>query len=84
MTMHLTLGNDAWMRANFEKLKALFPVEWTQHTQQTALKLGYQLKLLGVDWRSVEEFGRVIVYLRRVNVIEAKSVGSAFMVRRHP
>ena len=33
------------------------------------LQIGYQLKLIGVDWRSEEEFSGVMVYLEKVKII---------------
>lgn len=43
-------------------------------------RLGLQLKLLGIDWRSEDESGRVIVFLERIGFM----LRDGMMVKRYP
>ncbi len=67
-----TLGNLAWLSANETALKALLPEVWTLATNIDGPKLGFGLKLLGVDWRSAEEFGRVMVFLEKAQLLQRR------------
>lgn len=44
------------------------------------LQLGYQFKLLGIDWRSQEEFGKIMVYLEKIKII----LRDGLTIRRNP
>lgn len=71
MTINLnaTIGNKEWLKINEAGLKAMLPKTWTHMHNLDALRLGYQLKLIGVDWRSQEEFGKVMVYLEKIGLL---------------
>lgn len=75
-----TLGNEKWLRENEAKLRALLPETWTLATNLNGLQLGFRLKLLGVDWRSEDEFGRVMLFLEKIGIMLRKD----FLVRRNP
>lgn len=64
-----TLGNPQWLRENEDKIKALLPDTWTHMENLNGLKLGFQLKLVGIDWRSHDEFGKVMVFLERMGFL---------------
>ena len=80
MSLQETLGNDAWLRANEAAIKALLPETWTHVANLNGLQIGYGLKLLGIDWRSQDEFGRVMVFLERAKFM----LRDGMNVKRNP
>jgi len=54
---------------NTEKLKGLLPETWTHMNNLNGLKIGYGLKLLGIDWRSEDEFGKIMVWLEKIGIM---------------
>lgn len=80
MSLRDTLGNQHWLKQNEPKLRELLPETWTLATNLNGLKLGFGLKLIGVDWRSEDEFGRVMVFLEKVGIMQRKD----YLVRRNP
>lgn len=64
-----TIGNEEWIRNNEQKLKDLLPKTWTHMSNLNGLKIGFGLKLIGVDWRSQDEFGKVMVWLEKVGIM---------------
>ena len=75
-----TLGNEQWLRDNEGEIRALLPETWTHVANLNGLQLRFKLKLLGVDWRSEDEFGRVMVYLERIGIMLREGMA----VRRNP
>ena len=69
MNLKDTIGNEAWMRANENAVKEILPETWTHMRNLSCLQIGLNLKLLGVDWRSEDEFGRVMVFLERIGLM---------------
>lgn len=67
--LQLTLGNKDWLRKNETALKAMLPTTWTHIQNLKGLGIGYKLKLLGVDWRSEQQFGQAMVYLERIGIM---------------
>ena len=76
-----TLGNLEWCRNNEKELKGLIPSNWTHINNLNGLKIGFQLKLIGVDWRSQDEFGKVMVFLEKVGIMQRQN---GFQVRANP
>lgn len=68
-----TIGNPAWLSQNESRIRNLFPREWLEMTQADALQVGYGLKLLGVDWRSPDEFCQVMVKLQNIGIFERRN-----------
>lgn len=68
-----TLGNREWVEANRYKLRLLFPEQWTPAEHLSALRIGFELKLLGVDWRSAEDLVDSLVFLHKI--------GGVYMVK---
>ena len=66
MSLESTIGNESWLKANEFKIKALFPIELTPIDKLDGVQLGCDLKLLGVDWRSKEEFEMIMVFFEKV------------------
>ena len=44
------------------------------------LQIGYRMKLLGIDWRSQDEFGKCMVYLERIGFM----LHDGLTVKRNP
>jgi len=80
MSLRETLGSDEWLRANEEKVKALLPETWTHLGNLNGLQIGYRMKLLGIDWRSEDEFGRVMVFMERAKFM----LRDGMLVKRNP
>jgi len=69
MNLMDTLGNEQWMAENEGKIKALLPETWTHMQNINGLQLGFGLKLLGIDWRSQDEFGKCMVFFERTGLM---------------
>lgn len=80
MSLVDTLGNKQWLRDNEPKLREMLPETWTLATNLNGLQLGFRLKLIGVDWRSEDEFGRVMLFLEKVGIMQRRD----YLVRRNP
>lgn len=74
-----TLGNEQWIRDNASKIKEALPETWTDvRNINSMLQLGYRLKLIGIDWRSEDEFGRCMVFFERIGLMKRNGI----LVRR--
>lgn len=80
MSLIDTLGNEQWLCDNEDKIKAMLPETWTHAANLNGLQLGFRMKLLGIDWRSEDEFGSVMVYLERVGIM----LRDGLTVKRNP
>lgn len=80
MSLEETIGNREWVKENEDKIKNILPETWTHIQNLNGLQLGFQLKLIGIDWRSEEEFGKVFVFLEKMGILLRE--GQTF--RRNP
>lgn len=64
-----TLGNKEWLKINEEKIKASFPQSWTPMQDVDAVKIAYALKMVGVNWSSKQEFGRIMVFFEKIGFL---------------
>lgn len=80
MNLQDTLGNEEWMKKNEAAIKEMLPDTWTHVNNLNGLQLGYKLKLIGVNWRSEDEFGRIMVYLEKIGMM----LRDGMAVRRNP
>jgi hypothetical protein len=69
MSLLDTLGNAAWLRANEQAIKDLFPETWTHIGNLEGLKIAYRMKVLGIDWRSEDQFAKVMVFLTKTGFL---------------
>ena len=76
--MKNTLGNEEWLKQNREKILNILPETWTHVNNLNGLQLGYRLKLIGIDWRSTEEFSKVMIFLEKIGYLQR----DGFLVRR--
>ncbi len=64
-----TLGNESWLRENESKIRDLLPGVWTHAHNINMLKIGFGLKLIGIDWRSQIELVNIMVMLEKLGMI---------------
>lgn len=76
-----TIGNEKWFRENEAKLRGLFPTNFTPIDQTMLLRAGFALKLLGVNWRSVDELTKIFAYFAAIGVVE---ILDGKLLRRKP
>lgn len=63
------LDNPEWVKDNLHKLRALFPETWTHVANLQVLPLMFQMKLLGIDFRSDVEFVEALIAFEALEVI---------------
>ena len=81
MNLQDTLGNIEWLRANEDAIKKMLPDTWTHMENLNGLKLGVQMKLLGIDWRTEDQFGKVMVFLEKMGFLQRQN---GYQVRANP
>lgn len=80
MRLQDTLGNGEWLKRNEAAIKEILPDTWTHINNLNGLQLGFRLKLIGVDWRSNDEFGKIMVFLEKIGMI----LRDGMTIRRNP
>ncbi len=80
MDVQDTLGNETWMKANEDAIKDFLPETWTHMNNLQGLRIGFRLKLLGIDWRSEDDFGKIMIYLEKTKIM----LRDGFTVKRNP
>lgn len=81
MNLKDTLGNIDWLRANEDAVKKLLPETWTHMENLNGIKLGFGLKLVGIDWRSEDQFGKVMLFLEKIGFMQRQN---GYQVRANP
>jgi hypothetical protein len=76
-----TLANKKWLLENENNLKDLLPKVWTHINNLNGLQIGLRLKLIGVDWRSQDEFANVMIYLEKIGIMIRRN---GYQVRANP
>lgn len=84
-----TFDNVEWLQANEDKLRALIPEVPTEVDMGFFTRLGFQLKLMGVDWREIDEIPYVLARLHLFTFMLVAIEGTMEnpkkgMVRRNP
>jgi hypothetical protein len=74
MDLQNTIGNEEWMKENENAIKEMLPDTWTHISNFNGLHLGYNLKLLGVDWQSEKEFSLIMTYLEKIGMMLREGV----------
>jgi len=75
-----TLLDPAWMFLNEAKLKGLLPEVWTHFGNIEALQIGWNLKLIGVDWRDPDDIGHIMRYLEKIGIL----LRDGMTIKRNP
>ncbi|EKD89521.1 MAG: hypothetical protein ACD_33C00046G0002 [uncultured bacterium] len=78
--LETTIGNSEWLRENTGKIKNILPETWTHVRNLNVLQLGFNFKILGIDWRSQEEFAKVMIFLEKAKIMERNNL----LIRRSP
>lgn len=62
---------EQWWKDNLSVIKdKLLPATWTHMANLEGMKMGFQMKLMGIDWRSSDEFGRVMVFFENIGLMQ--------------
>lgn len=69
-----------FLRENEDKIKKILPETWTHVHNLNGLKLGYQLKLLGLNWWTNEGFAEIMVQLEKSGLM----LRDNFLVKANP
>lgn len=77
-----TLGNAQWLIDNYPKLRELFPTARTQADLEFLTRLGFRLKVVGVDWRSNDELLQVMLLCHHLGLYDQWRSGDALWVAR--
>lgn len=75
-----TLGSADWIRANENRLKEVFPENWTDARHVNLLRIASDLRLIGIPWTKVQQVPNILAFLERIKIIER--IGDNF--RRNP
>lgn len=78
----LTLGNVDWVKDNERKLQRIFPEIWTHPGNINPLKLLFDLKLAGVDYRTDDEAAWALAFLTKVGICQVQP--GTLCMRRNP
>jgi hypothetical protein len=65
-----TLGDNDWLARNEQDIKQLLPQDWQQITPELGARIGFKLKILGIDWRSQDEFKKCLLFLEKIGFIQ--------------
>lgn len=80
-----TLGSELWLRLHEKELREALPKEWTAlkagDGREVAMKAAWNLKLVGIDWRTTDEFGRIMVFLEKLGILQRQN---GYQVRGNP
>lgn len=57
------------LRKNEDGIKKMLPETWTHMHNLNGLQLGFQLKLMGFDWRSQDQFGAFMVAFEKAGLL---------------
>jgi len=77
--LRTTLNDPHWLALNGPKLAKLLPETWTHIANLNPLQLDFNLKLLGVDWRTDQEFAETMMSLEQHTIL----LRSGMLVRRN-
>lgn len=72
-SIRATLGSQQWLRENEPSIKALLPDTWTLFDNLAGgpvTKIAFGFKLLGINWRSTDEFGQIMAYLTKIGILQ--------------
>lgn len=63
------LEESDWINKNKEAIKNLLPETWTHVGNLNPIAMGFQLKLIGADWRNKGDFCKILSYLQGKGII---------------
>lgn len=68
--MQKLLSDKKWLETNRAAILNILPETWTHIANLKGLAIGYQLKVLGLDWKSENEFGAIMVTLEKSGLLK--------------
>lgn len=78
----VTLANKEWWEKNLDTIREkIIPATWTHIANLNGMAMGFQMKLLGIDWRDQNEFGRVMVFFEKIRLMQRNNL---MQVRHDP
>ena len=69
-----TLGNSDWIAKHANELRGIFPLTWTHILNLNLLGIGFKFKVIGIDWRSEEEFAKTMVFLEKAGIYHREGI----------
>lgn len=66
------LGDREWVRTKELAIKACFPTEFQKSASLDWMKIRFNLKLVGIDYRSDQELAKVLQYLTGIKLIQVR------------
>jgi len=69
--LRATVGNANWLDCNKQQLLKAIPAQWTC-CSDLILPFGFQLKLLGCEWRETADIVMTLYWLTHIGWIEAR------------
>jgi hypothetical protein len=73
-TLLSTLGNPQWVAANAHAIKAMLPETWTHIANLNGLQIAFRMKVLGIDWRTEDEFAKCMLFFERAGLMKRDGV----------
>lgn len=70
MNLSDTLYNPVWVADNQGSILSMLPENWTPVDEHAALKTGFALKLIGIDWRTSDDLGFVMATLQQLGFLQ--------------
>lgn len=64
-----TLCDKIWLNEHAPALRRMLPETWTHIQNINIVALGYQLKLIGIDWRSQQDLAGCLAVLEKAGLL---------------
>jgi hypothetical protein len=68
------LANKDWWDKNTGAVKEMLPKTWTHMENINGMRIGFAMKLIGIDWRNENDFGRVMIFFERIGIMQRQNV----------
>jgi hypothetical protein len=62
------------IKENELKIRNLLPETWTHVANLDPVKIGFNLKLIGFDWRTNQEYAAFMGHLQKLKILELKNM----------
>lgn len=69
-----TIGNTQWVINNYAHVRDVFPRQRTLMSQGGMARMGFNLRVAGVDWQSYGELAQVIVMCHHLGMYDKEVV----------
>lgn len=78
------LASPKWLAENEDRIKEMLPELWTNLNNlegSPILAIALKVKLLGLDWRTPDEFGEIMLRIEEAGLMQRDN---GYLVRRNP